>query len=33
VPNSSSEAKDFIAKADEYLYNAKTLGRNRVYSE
>jgi diguanylate cyclase (GGDEF)-like protein len=33
VPTNSSEAKDFIAKADEYLYNAKTLGRNRVYSE
>jgi diguanylate cyclase (GGDEF)-like protein len=31
-PLNSSDAKDFIAKADENLYNAKNMGRNRVYS-
>ncbi|MFP3155280.1 diguanylate cyclase [Lachnospiraceae bacterium ZAX-1] len=31
MPKEGDEAKDFISKADEHLYTAKTTGRNKVY--
>jgi diguanylate cyclase (GGDEF)-like protein len=33
IPGDCGGLKDFITKADEYLYAAKTNGRNRVYTE
>jgi diguanylate cyclase (GGDEF)-like protein len=32
IPQKDDSMKDFIAKADEYLYVAKNAGRNRVYA-
>jgi diguanylate cyclase (GGDEF)-like protein len=32
IPQKEDSMKEFIAKADEYLYIAKNAGRNRVYA-